>query len=113
MNVPFFAVEAYVPGGGGSRIGPNKIRKMPSGRYRYQNLLLQLRENSALTPHSEVLDRTRLHTSELKIFCLTGVVALHWSQAFSISITKAEGLLESSMCLMSILRSYRGHSKHH
>ena len=40
MNLPFFAVKAYVPGGG-SRIRPKKIRKMPSGRYRYKNLLLQ------------------------------------------------------------------------
>ena len=39
MNLPFFAVKAYVPGG--SRIRPKKIRKMPSGRYRYQNLLFQ------------------------------------------------------------------------
>ena len=42
MNLPFFAVKAYVPGGG-SRIRPKKIRKMPSGRYRYKNLLFQPR----------------------------------------------------------------------
>ena len=30
MNLPLVAVEAYVPGGGGSRIRPNKIQKMPS-----------------------------------------------------------------------------------
>ena len=40
MNLPFFAVKAYVPGGG-SRIRPRKIRKMPSGRYRHKNLLFQ------------------------------------------------------------------------
>ena len=39
MNLPFFAVKAYVPGG--SRIRPKKIRKMPSGRYRYKNLFFQ------------------------------------------------------------------------
>ena len=38
MNLPFFAVKAYVPGG--ARIRPKKIQKMPSGRYRYKNLLL-------------------------------------------------------------------------
>ena len=36
MNLPFFAVEAYVPGR--SRIRPKKFRKMPFGRYRYQTL---------------------------------------------------------------------------
>ena len=41
MNLPFFAVEAYVPGGGGPESGRKKIRKMPSGRYRYKNLLFQ------------------------------------------------------------------------
>ena len=45
MNLPFFRCKkAYVPGrgGGASRIRPKKIRKMPSGRYRYKNLLLQI-----------------------------------------------------------------------
>ena len=37
----FFAVEANVRGRG-SRIRPKKIKKMPSGRYRYQNLLFQI-----------------------------------------------------------------------
>ena len=41
MNLPFFAVEASVPGGGGPESG-RKIQKMPSGRHRCQNLLFQL-----------------------------------------------------------------------
>ena len=40
MNLPFFAVEAYVPGGG-PESGRKKFEKMPSGRYRYKNLLFQ------------------------------------------------------------------------
>ena len=36
MNLPFFGVEAYVPGGG-PESGRKSIQKMPSGRYRYQN----------------------------------------------------------------------------
>ena len=39
MNLPFFAVKAYVPGGVQNQA--EKIRKMPSGRYRYKNLLFQ------------------------------------------------------------------------
>ena len=39
MNLPFFAVEAYVPGGGGVQNQAEKIRKMPSGRY--QNKFFQ------------------------------------------------------------------------
>ena len=42
MNLPFFAVEAYVPGGG-PEIRLKKIRKMPSGQYRYDNLLFQVK----------------------------------------------------------------------
>ena len=46
MNLPFFDVEAYVPGGGGARIRPTKKkRKIPSGRYRYKNLLFQWETN--------------------------------------------------------------------
>ena len=40
MNLPFFAVEAYVPGGG-PEPGRKKFEKKPSGRYRYKNLLFQ------------------------------------------------------------------------
>ena len=40
MNLPFFAVEAYVPGGG-PESGRKKFEKMPSGRYRYKDLLFQ------------------------------------------------------------------------
>ena len=43
----FFAVEALVPGGG-SRIRPKKIQKMPSGRYQYQNLLFQIKFGSVI-----------------------------------------------------------------
>ena len=49
MSLPFFAVKAYVPGGG-SRIRPKKIRKMPSGRCRYKNLLFQTEAPLKLTP---------------------------------------------------------------
>ena len=41
MNLPFFAVEAYVPGGVQNQ-AEKKFEKMPCGRYRYKNLLFQL-----------------------------------------------------------------------
>ena len=41
MNLPFFGVEAYVPGGG-PESGRKKSQKVPSGRYRYQNLPSQI-----------------------------------------------------------------------
>ena len=46
MNLPFFVVEAFVPGGGGvqnqAEYGGSRIRpKKNSSRYRYQNLLFQ------------------------------------------------------------------------
>ena len=42
---------------GGSRIRPKKIRKMPSGRYRYKNLLFQFR------PEGKQFHRRRLRSS--------------------------------------------------
>ena len=41
MNLPFFAAEAYVPGGGVQNQAETKNRKMPSGWCRCQNLLFQ------------------------------------------------------------------------
>ena len=40
MNLPSFAVEAYVPEGS-PESGRIKFKKMPSGRYRYRTLLFQ------------------------------------------------------------------------
>ena len=46
MNLPFFAVEAYVRGGGVPESGRKKMRKnLPSGRYRYKNLVFQFFES--------------------------------------------------------------------
>ena len=66
MNLPFFAVEAYV--GGGPESGRKKNRKMPSGRYRYQNRLF-LQKSFSVTESvisgSRICGPTAFHNSNL------------------------------------------------
>ena len=69
----------YRGGGGGSRIRPKKLRKMPSGRYRYQNLLSR---RAGGHNRNTDLEKKRLHW-------LASSGAMDGLQAYALRLTAA------------------------